>query len=144
MQDRSIRISIMIIDANIATYWFVESTLALASAPYIRRGDLIAPGLMRLEFVNALLKFRRLNQIGDEQVFRALGRLETTISSFVDDRDLLASATEIAIARNHKIYDCLYLALALERRRPLVTADRRLAMVARSLSIETELIEPSL
>jgi predicted nucleic acid-binding protein len=134
----------MIIDANIATYWFVESTLALASAPYIRRGDLIAPGLMRLEFVNALLKFRRLNQIGDEQVFRALGRLETTISSFVDDRDLLASATEIAIARNHKIYDCLYLALALERRRPLVTADRRLAMVARSLSIETELIEPSL
>jgi predicted nucleic acid-binding protein len=134
----------MIIDANIATYWFVESTLALASAPYIRRGDLIAPGLMRLEFVNALLKFRRLNQIGDEQVFRALGRMETTISSFVDDRDLLASATEIAIARNHKIYDCLYLALALERRRPLVTADRRLAMVARSLSIETELIEPSL
>jgi predicted nucleic acid-binding protein len=55
----------------------------------------------------------------------------------------LENATNIAAEVNHKIYDCLYLALALERGEPLATADRRLATLAKELSIETHLIEPA-
>jgi predicted nucleic acid-binding protein len=55
---------------------------------------------------------------------------------------LIATPFTPAARSGHKIYDCLYLALALERHEPLATADRRLASLARSLNIETQLIGP--
>ena len=53
-----------------------------------------------------------------------------------------ADALRLALLLAHPIYDCLYLALALERREPLATADRRMAALARTLNIETQLIGP--
>jgi predicted nucleic acid-binding protein len=49
----------------------------------------------------------------------------------------------VAILQSHKVYDCLYLALALERREPLATADRRLAAVAGTLGLDAVLVEPA-
>ncbi len=134
----------MIVDANIATYWFAETPLSAGSKPLLSRTDLIAPNLVRLEMANALLKFLRAGEISNEQIVRAMSQIERTISEFVDDSVLLPRAIEISIAANHKIYDCLYLALAIERREPLGTADRRMAVLAKSLNIETHLIEPAL
>ena len=91
-----------------------------------------------------LLKFLRAGEISDQQITKAMSQIERTISEFVDDAILLPRAIEISIAANHKIYDCLYLALSIERREPLATADRRLAALAQKLNIETHLIEPAL
>ena len=134
----------MIVDANIATYWFVETPLSSAARAFLSRTDLIAPDLVRLEIANALLKFLRAGEINDIQLAKAMNQIERTVSEFVDDAILLPRAIEISITANHKIYDCLYLALALERREPLATADRRLAALAQKLAIETQLIEPAL
>ena len=41
-------------------------------------------------------------------------------------RPLLVRATELAIGLDHPAYDCIYLALAEELSRDLVTADERL------------------
>ena len=38
----------------------------------------------------------------------------------------MARAAEVAIVLDHPAYDCMYLALAMERGTPLVTADVRL------------------
>lgn len=38
---------------------------------------------------------------------------------------LLPAALDVAISLGHSLYDCLYLALALARGCPVVTADRR-------------------
>ena len=65
------------------------------------------------------------------------------LDEIVPDTTLLAAAIDIALANNHKVYDCLYLALAIERGEPLATADRRLAALATALNIETHLVEAS-
>jgi predicted nucleic acid-binding protein len=52
-------------------------------------------------------------------------------------------AVDIAVERLHPVDDCLCLALALEHREPIATADRRLAVMAHELSINVELIEPT-
>jgi predicted nucleic acid-binding protein len=132
----------MIIDANVVTYWFVETPLTSAARPLLERDDLKAPEFIRIEIANALLKFVQAGSFPLREVHHSLLRVNEAIQDFADDSRLLENAINIAAEANHKIYDCLYLALALERGEPLATADRRLAALAKQLSIETHLIEP--
>jgi transcription-repair coupling factor (superfamily II helicase) len=69
-------------------------------------------------------------------------RVLVTTARATAERTLLPAAFGVAARSGHKIYDCLYLALALERHEPLATADKRLAALARSLNIKTQLIGP--
>ena len=133
----------MIVDANVAIYWCVETPLANAAKPFAQRTDLRAPQLIKLETANALLKYLRAGLITDRQFHDSFDIVRDAIAEFVEDSSLLRSAAEIAISHSHKIYDCLYLALALQRREPIVTADRRLAAMAQAVNIETHLVEAS-
>lgn len=99
--------------------------------------------MLLVETTNVLLKYVRLGQIDLDQTLAGIQALTVAITEFVPDVTLLPSATKLASDNNHKIYDCLYLALALARSEPLATADKRLAALAKSLSIETLLIEPA-
>jgi predicted nucleic acid-binding protein len=131
----------MIIDASVAVSWLIEtpfSTSARKLQPPSRRG----PVLLLVETANVLLKYHRFAKIPLEEIEAALRQLRIIIPDLTDDRTLLPAAFGIAARSGHKIYDCLYLALALERHEPLATADRRLASLARSLNIETQLIGP--
>lgn len=134
----------MIVDANIVTYWFVDTPLSTRALQYRIRADLIAPRLVMPESINALLKFMRAGHITDHHVAHAIAVIRAVIAEFGDETELAEQAARIAIEENHKVYDCFYVALALERSKPLVTADRKLATLARRLTIETELIEPAL
>jgi predicted nucleic acid-binding protein len=134
----------MIIDANVATYWFVETPFTEPSRVFLSREDLIAPTLIRLEVASALLKYRRSKLITLKHLHESMSRLDLAISELVDEASLLKSATDMASDNAHKIYDCAYLALALERGEPLATADKPLAELARKLSIKTEFIRPGL
>lgn len=51
--------------------------------------------------------------------------------SLAESRSLLNDALELAFEMRHPVYDCVYLALALQREIPLVTADNRLVAAAR-------------
>lgn len=144
MRGREYRACRMIVDANIAVYWTTETPFSSNAEIYLERQDLLAPSLLRLEVASALLRERARGRISQEVLRSGMQLVETAIGHFADDGPLLPTAIDIAMAENHKIYDCLYLALALERGEPLATADRRMAEIARSLSLETELIEPSL
>lgn len=132
----------MIVDANIATCWYVQPPFSTSASPYLSRFDLAAPQIVLPEAANALLKYMRAGLISADDVFTAIGLLPKFITTLADDASLTSSAARLSVIHNHKIYDCLHLALALERREPLATADRRLASLARELSIETELIGP--
>lgn len=132
----------MIVDASVAVPWFVDTPFSV-SARRLRSFQGSAPALLLVETTNSLLKYVRLGQIDLDQVLVGMGALNVAITEFVPDAALLPSATKLAAGNNYKIYDCLYLALALERNEPLATADKRLAVLANSLSIPTELIEPA-
>ena len=54
--------------------------------------------------------------------------------------DLAAQALRIAIERDHPVYDCCYVALAMRDSVPLVTADRRLAALAEQAGVTVEML----
>lgn len=133
----------MILDANIAVYWSTGHPHFPTAEIYLERHDLVAPELLRLEVANALLGEVRRGSISIDHATAGVALAEKAISTFIKDAELIRPAMNLAIRHNHAIYDCLYLALALERREPLATADRRMAALAAELDIETQLIEPS-
>jgi predicted nucleic acid-binding protein len=49
------------------------------------------------------------------------------ITRLVPTAPLRARALDLALRRDHPVYDCLYVALAQREGLPLLTADRRLA-----------------
>ena len=67
----------------------------------------------------------------------ALRQLPSFFTQLTALHELLEEAAEIAVAADHPVYDCFYIALARREGMPLVTADKRLASAARSHS-ETE------
>jgi predicted nucleic acid-binding protein/plasmid stability protein len=133
----------MIIGASAAVPWILDTPFSKC-ARSIRPSVAAAPALLLLETANALLKYTRLFALPAAHVQQAVVNLKQVLTVLVPDEELLEHGIKISAAHNHKIYDCLYLALALQRREPLATADRRLAALAKKLDIKTQLIEPSL
>ncbi len=87
---------------------------------------LIAPDLLIAECANILWKKVARGQLDNETaVFAASGIMKTDIE-LVPMRQNMAKAVKLAIELDHPAYDCIYLALALERDCPFVTADMRL------------------
>jgi predicted nucleic acid-binding protein len=136
------RASIMIVDANVAIYWAVPCPFTQPASRIMSRVGLVVPGIFLSETANALINYARAELIDSAHVPVRVQTIREAIGEIVGDDQLIDPALQLAISRQHKIYDCLYLALALERREPLATADRRMAALARELHIETELIEP--
>lgn len=133
----------MIVDANIAVYWAVPTPLSAAAVRILERSDLIAPAFIEAEIANSLAKYVRGELISASQLRLAMAENRNAITEFVADRQLLDTAIDISLTHSHPLYDCLYLALALERSQPLATADKRLAVLANTLGIETLLIGPA-
>lgn len=132
----------MIIDASVALPWLIETPFSTA-ARRLKQEKKRSPHLVLIETGNSLLKYHRAGHLDERDTRAAMKALPVAFDELIADHTLLSSAIDIAISRSQKVYDCLYLALALERREPLVTADRRLAAIAATIGIEAQLIEPA-
>jgi predicted nucleic acid-binding protein len=133
----------MIVDANVATYWCVETPFSPSARLVADRTDLKAPSFLRVESTVALLRFFRARAIDHDQFRDGIDLVKNAVSEFVEDAGLLGAAVRIAVSQSFNVHDSLYLALAQEREEPLVTADRRLAEVASRIGVECKLIEPA-
>lgn len=133
----------MIVDANIVVYWFTPSEFAGSVARFRGRTDLVAPAIILPEAANVLYKNARGGRITAESCVASVALIERALRELIPDKNLLPAALELALTKNHPVYDCLYLALAMERREPLATADRRLAALAGQLGIDVELLLPA-
>jgi predicted nucleic acid-binding protein len=120
----------LIVDASVAVKWIVAEPLREEALDLLGQNDLVAPELLLAEVRNALVNRvrRRLSTIEQARTaaraFRAIPLLLERTS------DQLEQAFDLALALEHPIYDCIYLALALGRGLSLVSADRRLIEVA--------------
>ena len=113
----------MIIDASVALKWLVPEEGSDRAEALLRRIDLTGPTLIHAEVANGLSKKARRGELGDNP---DLGILIESLASFVqtiDEVPVMARALQYAAALNHSIYDCVYLALAEQLDRELVTAD---------------------
>ena len=113
-------------DASVALKWFFrkEKDAHLASRLLLSGVPLIAPDLIFAECASAARNSFKWGVIPEKlahDIFRELpGMLDEVVPSASLARDAFALAGEL----DHEIYDCFYLALALRRRVPVVTADK--------------------
>jgi predicted nucleic acid-binding protein len=85
------------------------------------------PDLFWPELANALWKGvwrRKIDSAWAEKAFNEVRDLSIpTIESY----EFVPKALQLAVAHHRTVYDCVYVALALQTRSDLITADERLA-----------------
>ncbi len=114
----------IVVDANVAVHWTIESSLSDHAERLLRSGvPLIAPDLIIVEVTNAFYFTIRERT---DRVARALDGLEFLprwFSELVPAATLRHRAMTYCMELEHPAYDCFYLALAESRRTKLVTTD---------------------
>jgi predicted nucleic acid-binding protein len=132
----------LIVDASVASRWFVPAfAWANATALLKENQTLLAPELILAETANAFWKAVRAGYMTPTEMMQAVAQLPDIFVALTPLKMLADEAAEIAIASNHPVYDCFYIALARRETAPLVTADKRLAVAAQSVSgVEVRLL----
>ena len=121
----------VVVDASVAVKWVVKEDGSEAAARLLDGRALYAPQLILVEAANALWAMQKRGAITADDGADALDRLVSAPwSMLADASDLVGQAFRLARMLDHPVYDCVYLALAMERRAPVVTADRRLLAAA--------------
>lgn len=116
----------IVLDANVALKLVVEQPgTDKAQAILATRQGLFAPSLFISEITATLRKYERAAAIEREQAEAGITALVGIITQFADDRILAGEAYDLSARLDHSPYDCFYLALAIQRRAVLVTADAK-------------------
>ena len=115
-----------VVDASIVVIWFVPEIYSEAAIRFLTRNDeLIAPDLVIAEAGNALWKKVIRAEILPSSAKEIIRNLIISPVKLYPSDLMLEIALDISIKHRRSLYDSLYLALAVSRRCPMVTADRR-------------------
>ena len=103
---------------------------------------LIAPPMFRLECANAVIRRLRQNEIGHDEALILLVEVEFLPVELRPVRE--RSVFDLALALQHPVHDCAYLALARSEGVRMVTADERFdrAAQAAGLSAHARMLTP--
>lgn len=124
-----------VIDASVAAKWllpsagepFAEEALELLQAYVEGRLCLLVPDLFWAELGNILWKAVRLRRMSNRAATQSLQLLLSRDFPTTPSRLLLEEAFAIANAFGRTVYDSLYVALAVQSKCQLITADEQLA-----------------
>ena len=116
-----------VVDASIVVKWLVQEQWSdKASRLLEAEATLIAPELLFAEVCNALWAVHRRGEISAHDLADATDALTAApIGVPFTMRQLAASSARLAVDLDHPVYDCVYLALAMQEQYPVVTADTR-------------------
>jgi len=118
-------VSELVVDASVATCWFVrEAATEKANGLIAATANLVAPSLMLAELANTLWKKTRRGEIRADLAEAGLREIRRFVPLIVELPDLIPPALALAQELGHPVYDCVYLALARRRGAPFVTLDR--------------------
>lgn len=117
----------LIIDASVVVKWFVDEDdfeiARLLVEPGIER---IAPDLVIAESINVLQRKARFGELSHEQALDAVQRLSYFFDDLVSSAVLIERGYQLSWLLDHSVYDCMYLALALQSDDcTLVTSDMK-------------------
>ena len=115
----------LVIDASIAVKWVVEEHGTPEALALRQKAKLIAPELLVAECANILWKKVKREELLKQEALLAARLLQGAEIELLPTRSLFEAATRMSIEIDHPAYDCLYLALAIEKECPFVTADER-------------------
>lgn len=116
-----------VVDAGVAAKWFlpeVHSTAALR----LRRATyhLHVPRLFLLEFGNIVCKKTRRGELTPDEGRGMIAGLRALPLRYHANELLFPKALALAFQTQHSLYDCLYVALAVQVGGAMATADRKL------------------
>lgn len=122
--------STLVVDASVAIKWVLpeegdKAALHIQELYQDEELDLIAPYLLLAEVANVLWKRVRRGDLTSQAAQRCFQQLLRDSPILLDSPAVNISALQLAMAHGRPVYDCLYLAWALEQRCDLVTADER-------------------
>jgi len=115
-----------VVDASVTVKWLVaEEDADIADRLAASGQELHAPRLMASEVANALWRKVRQGQMERAEAGAAMALIADVPVCWNDDETVGADAVRLALALDHPVYDCMYLALAHRIGATVVTADRR-------------------
>ena len=114
-----------VIDASVAIKWLVEEEGTVEALTMLEKAKLFAPDLLIAECANILWKKVRREELSKDEAQIGARLLEQLDIEILPTRHLLADVTRLAVELDHPAYDCIYLALAIERGWQFATADER-------------------
>ncbi len=119
-----------VVDASVAVKWVVveperEAAADLRALYEAEAVDLRAPRQIVEEVASALSKLYRRKKLSVGQAESAYRKFEARKPRLVDDLNLVGAAFALSLRHQISVWDCLYLALAIDRRADLITADQR-------------------
>jgi predicted nucleic acid-binding protein len=128
-------VSVVVVDASVGAKWLLPEigetwtgkAAALLSRYEKKEIEFVVPDFFYVEIANAIWKAVRTGRVPQAFGNQALGLLMQREFATVPARKLLDDALEIATAHSRTIYDSLYVALAVQAKTQLITADERLA-----------------
>lgn len=123
--------SALVLDCSVAAKWVLPEP---DRAPAIRLPEqyasgeisLIAPDLLLAEFASVVAKRHRRKEISAGQAEKAFHLMEKCAPRLLDMRPRLPRALNLSLQHQLSLWDCVYLAVAIENDCPFLTADRRL------------------
>jgi predicted nucleic acid-binding protein len=126
-----------VVDASVAVKWILPEegqaqALRLQEMYQDEELDLVAPYLLISEVGNVLWKRVRRGELTSLAAHRCYEQLLCDCPILLDSPAVQASSLHLALAHNCTVYDCLYLAWALEERCDLITADEKFFKSVRS------------
>lgn len=119
-----------VVDASIALKWVLDEPASPWARALPKSVKLIAPALVWTECANGLWRLARATPALDAgHAFSIVATVPLEVAE--TGPQLQAQALRLGCDLDHPIYDCLYLALALDRGAALATADLRFLRVLR-------------
>jgi len=125
----------LVLDASVAVKWVLPSakeTLTTESLQLLKlyidgAVNFIVPDIFWAEVGNVLWKGVRQRRWPQALAERAVRDVRDRGFFTVSSLGLLPEAIKIAFAHDRSVYDCLYVALAIQYKIEMITADERLA-----------------
>jgi predicted nucleic acid-binding protein len=124
-----------VVDASVGAKWclpsfgeeFVYEAASLLEGFKLKQVRLIVPDLFWTEVANALWKAVRKNKLSLADASTSFSLLQATAIPTLPSTTFLPQALTIAGIHARTVYDCLYVALAVESSMEVITADERMA-----------------
>ena len=120
----------VVVDSSVVLKWVLpeagrSKALALLDEYEAGQTDLIAPGLLMEECASALSTRCRRGDLTKADARVAFRLLELRQPVLVDEPAQLRASFELSVLHHLSFWDSIYLALAIDKRCDIVTADRR-------------------
>jgi predicted nucleic acid-binding protein len=117
----------LVLDASILVKLFINEEGSRSAANLVGKAKvLIAPDLLWAEAGNVLWKYCRRRELKADEAAAILADMVRMPIEILPSRDFIETALNLAIHSDRTVYDCLYLAAAVQEKGILLTADERL------------------